>query len=57
MQQRKYNLPIMWYRSSCAWCKKEFQHNKPFALYCSDRCRQAAYRNRLTNLVGDEKQS
>jgi len=31
----------------CLVCKNEFESSKYYARYCSDRCRQAAYNQRL----------
>jgi hypothetical protein len=30
----------------CVWCDCEFRVSRPDARYCSNRCRQAAYRQR-----------
>jgi hypothetical protein len=33
----------------CDWCRRRFFASRATRFYCSNRCRQAAYRDRLTN--------
>lgn len=44
----KQRNEYLWYHRTCenASCRKVFRTSKPFARYCSDACKQAAYRER-----------
>lgn len=44
-QGKRYDI-YLWYKSACQRCGKEFRHNKPAGKYCSNACKQAAYRER-----------
>lgn len=45
MPRGKYNIRQT-HRGCCEVCGVTFYSNKPTAAYCSDKCRQAAYRKR-----------
>jgi len=40
----------------CLVCKNEFESSKYYARYCSDRCRQAAYNERLREQKKQQEQ-
>lgn len=40
------------YESLCPQCLQRFRHNNLFQSYCSDACRQGAYRDRKARNVG-----
>lgn len=46
---RKSGPESLGYRRVCRHCRMEVMSSKPFMLYCSNACKQAAYRERKAN--------
>lgn len=44
LRQESSSLDVQ--ANKCKWCKKAYQQTKVDQLYCSAKCRQAAYRHR-----------